>query len=64
MSATDYRCKTDKVATVPRIVHELVKANYKRKIKRLTKALITSVTATTCITIGVIIYGQRAKENS
>ncbi len=57
MSATDYRCKTsEEVATVPRIIHELVKANYKRKIKRLTMALITSVAASICITIGVIIW--------
>ena len=43
MSATDYRCKTDKVATVPYIAHELIVHKHKRREKVLTIALIISV---------------------
>lgn len=43
MSATDYRCKTDKVATVPYIAHELIVHKHKRREKALIIALVFSV---------------------
>lgn len=56
MSATDYRCTEKKIATVPLIVHKLIEAKYKRRIKRLTIALTASVATTILISIGVILW--------
>ena len=46
MTATDYRCKSEEVATVPFIQYELMKCKHKRREKRLIIALVTSIAAT------------------
>ena len=56
MTATDYRCTDDNIATVPYIAHKLIEAKYRRRIKRLTIALTASVATTILIAIGVILW--------
>ena len=43
MTATDYRCKSEEVATVPYIAHELIIQKHKRREKALIVALVVSV---------------------
>ena len=46
MTATDYRCKSKEVATVPFIVHKLAIYKHKRKEKKLIVALVISIAIT------------------
>ena len=43
MTATDYRCKSEEVATIPYIAHEIIVKKHKRREKTLTVALVVSV---------------------
>ena len=46
MTATDYRCKSEEVATIPYIAHEIIVKEHKRREKALTVALVVSVAIT------------------
>ena len=46
MTATDYRCTDDNIATVPYVAHEIIIKKHKRREKALTVALVVSVVVT------------------
>ena len=46
MTATDYRCTDDNIATVPYIAHKVIIQKHKRREKALTVALVVSVAIT------------------